>query len=404
MRIALVSMHTSPSAQPGSGDAGGMNVVVAAAARALALRGNEVIVATRASETLAAGEYPLAGVSGGPGAPRLVAIDAGAPDLAKGELPGVVSDFASGLRDLGPFDAVHGHYWLSGLAAHAAFRERRGGVAVTFHTIAAQKNARLAAGDRPEPAARIAAERSLTASSSVIAGSASELAAVSEHYGAPGFGEAVVHPGVDTDLFRPLARPAADAHTEQAPLRVTVLGRVQPLKGQDLALRAAAELAATDPSLFASTEWIIAGEPTPGAEGYAAGLRELADERGIGANVRFLPAQSRPAAAALLASSDLVLVPSHSETFGLTALEAAACGVPVVSGGHTGLLEAVPVGVSGLHVDGRDPRAWASTVATLLMDGALRARLGESARLYAESHDWLAHAAKLERIYERLAA
>ncbi|GAA1321896.1 glycosyltransferase [Leucobacter albus] len=426
MRIALVSMHTSPSAVPGSGDAGGMNVVVAEAAAALAARGHEVVVVTRATRETAAGEYPL---TAGPRtteprtteprttepgtSPTLVALEAGDPGLRKERLPGAVREFARGLRALAGtrgFDAIHAHYWLSGLAAREAFAQRGGRIAVTFHTIAAQKNANLAEGDAPEPETRLAGERLLAAESFVVAGSRSELRGVIEGYGEPPLGSAVVHPGVDTELFRPrapAAHPGAAPHhsaTDQSPAhRITVLGRVQPLKGQDLAVRAAIELARRDPELFARTEWVIAGEPTPGAEDYAAGLRALAAQHGVADRLRFLPAQSRREAAALLASSSLVLVPSHSETFGLTALEASACGVPVIAAGHTGLVEAVPDGVAGRHLSDRDPANWAAAIAELLRDGARRARLGSSARAHAERHDWRAHAAQLERCYARLA-
>ena len=419
MRIALISMHTSPAAVPGSGDAGGMNVVVAEAARALAERGHEVVAATRATAELPPGEYSMVDRRSTPRhntarpAPVLVALAAGDPALRKERLPAVVPEFAAGLRGLGPFDAVHAHYWLSGCAAREAFERP---FAMTFHTLAAQKNARLAPGDAPEPEARVAAERELAAASFVVAGSRSELDAVERSCGPLLSGSAIVHPGVDTALFAPrppgtpspdrtpsLSRGADDSATPATPLRVTVLGRVQPLKGQDLAVRTLAALAALDPQLAARTELVIAGEPTPGAEGYAAHLRELAATEGLADRVRFLPAQTREESAALLASSDVVLVPSHSETFGLTALEAAACGVPVIVGGHTGLVEAAPAGTAGVHMVDRDPHRWAEALAALLGDPARRAALGRSARAHALEHDWRAHAAALERIYCSLA-
>ena len=461
MRIALVSLHTSPGAVPGSGDAGGMNVVVAAAAHALADRGHEVVAVTRASAELPAGEYPLgrgdtgcaepaspvsaSATAAGPAKPagraapadrsasadgatpsgwvepagrapradratpagsrssrvepRLVALPAGDPGLRKSALPGVVPEFAAGLRALGDFDAVHAHYWLSGVAALEAFGDAGPGLAITFHTLAAQKNERLAPGDTPEPAERVAGERALAERSFLVAASDTELAAVRAHCGEPGLGAAVVHPGVDTELFRP-ARTGVDA--QESPLRIAVLGRVQPLKGQDLAVRAAAELASIDPELWARTELVIAGEPTPGAEDYAASLRAIAEEHGISDRVRFLPAQTRTEAAELLAGSTVVLVPSHSETFGLTALEACASGVPVVVGGHTGLVEAAPDGAAGIHMSDRDPRNWALAVRGLLADPHRRAQIGRSAREHALLHDWRTHAARLEHIYASL--
>lgn len=418
MRIALVSMHTSPAAVPGSGDAGGMNVVVAAAAAALAARGHDVTVVTRASTGVAAGELAFPAAAGASGdcstagstgsapqpPPRLLALAAGPAALRKGELPDVIPEFAEGLRALGRFDAVHAHYWLSGVAARAAFGGMGPSTAVTFHTLASQKNARLAPGDAPEPEIRLAAERELAAESFVIAGSQSELGGVAAIAGSTPVGTAVVHPGVDTAMFRPRHASAAQAPAASARLRLTVLGRVQPLKGQDLVVRAAIALAQLDPALFARTEWVIAGEPTPGAEQYAAQLRGLAAHAGVAAHIRFLPAHGREQAAELLAASTLVLVPSHSETFGLTALEAAACGVPVVAAGHTGLLEAVPDGAGAVHMSDRNPDTWARVIARLLRDAPRRAQLGAAARAHAELHDWRTHAAELERCYERIAA
>lgn len=206
-----------------------------------------------------------------------------------------------------------------------------------------------------------------------------------------------MHPGVDTELFCPRAVPAPAA----APLRITVLGRVQPLKGQDLAVRAAIALAERDPALWARCEFIIAGEPTPGAEDYAASLRVLAQQGGIADRVRFLPAQDRIATAQLLAESSVVVVPSHSESFGLVALEAAASGVPAVVAAHTGLLEASPP-TAELRVAGREPEVWADAIAGVLQDPAHRATLGRVARSFALAHNWDAHAQHLLEVYDTL--
>ena len=382
-----------------------MNVVVAEAARALAERGHEVVAVTRAAIGVPAGDRPLD--PGRPEGARLVALPAGDPGLRKEELPGVLPRLARELRELGRFDAVHAHYWLSGIAARPAAAASGVTPVVTFHTLAAQKNARLAPGERPEPELRLAGERALAGSAYVVAGSRSELAGVVAAAGRPPHGAEVIHPGVDTGRFRPQEPPdAGDAvsrETSLAPLRLTVLGRVQPLKGQDLALRAAGELARRDPELWRRCELVIAGEPTPGAADYAAELRALAHRLGIAARVRFLPAQDRAGAAELLAASAIVLVTSHSETFGLVALEAAAAGAPCVVAAHTGLLEAAPAGVAAVHVPDRDPVRWAEAAGALLRDPARRRALARSARAYALRHDWAAHAAKLEARYARLA-
>lgn len=394
MRIALVSLHTSPAAVPGSGDAGGMNVVVASAARALARAGHEVTVFTRAGAGSPPGRAEL-----GDGA-LLHALEVGPAEVRKGLLPALIPEFAARLATEGPFDAVHGHYWLSGLAA-LPLASRSGVVpALTMHTVAAQKNAHLAEGDRPEPPLRLAGERALTSSTQLVACSRSELAGITSGYGAPARPAAIVHPGVDTELFRPRS---VSRETPQR-LRITVLGRVQPLKGQDLAIRAAVELAARDPELWSRCELVIAGEPTPGAEGYAAECRALAVRGGIADSVAFLPAQDRPAAARLLADSSAVVVPSHSESFGLVALEAAACGVPAVVAAHTGLLEAAQPGDTGLRVAGRDPARWAGVIGELLRDPARHGRLSRAAREHALRHNWDAHAAQLLGVYSGLGA
>lgn len=409
MRIALVSLHTSPAATPGSGDAGGMNVVVFEAARALARRGHEVVALTRATTNTPAGEHPLLpnaqDVSVIP--PRLIALEVGPHELRKEELPDILPEFARHMQSLGPFDAVHAHYWLSGVAALDAFGAldladaQAGRIVTTFHTLAAAKNARLAPGGTPEPHVRVKAEQRLAGQSFVVAGSGSELSDVVTFCGQPPRGSAIVHPGVDTELFHPAASAPSESDPAH-PLRVTVLGRVQPLKGQDLAVHTFGEFARAHPELSRTCELVIAGEPTPGAEGYAAELRQIAGEWGVADRVTFLPAQTRVQAARLLASSAVVMDPSHSETFGLTALEAAACGVPVLAGGHTGLLESVPPGTAAIHITGRDPHEWAEALAALLTDDRRRAALGASAREHALTHNWDAHAASLERIYSRL--
>lgn len=394
MRIALVSLHTSPAAVPGSGDAGGMNVVVAAAARGLARAGHDVTVFTRASA-----ESPMGRSELGDGA-FVQALEAGPAELRKELLPSLVPEFATRLAGEGPFDAVHAHYWLSGLAALPLARRSGLVPALTMHTVAAQKNAHLADGDRPEPPLRLAGERALTSLTQTVACSRSELAGISSGYGTPARPAAIVHPGVDTELFRPLS-----VSRETLPrLRITVLGRVQPLKGQDLAIRAAAELAARDPELWSRCELIIAGEPTPGAENYAAECRALAERAGISDRVVFLPAHGRDAAARLLGESSVVLVPSHSESFGLVALEAAACGVPALVAAHTGLLEAAQPGNTGLRVTGRDPAQWAGVLRELLRDPERRASLGHSGRAHAIRHNWDAHASRLLEVYRTLGA
>jgi D-inositol-3-phosphate glycosyltransferase len=175
---------------------------------------------------------------------------------------------------------------------------------------------------------------------------------------------------------------------------------VQPLKDQELAIRVLAELRALRGS---APVLVIAGEATPGEHGYAASLQTVAAELGVLAEVRFAGALSRERLADLLAASILTLVPSHSETFGIVALESAASGTPVIAFRGGGLVESVSAGVSGLLVDSREPRAWAQATAALLNDGDRLDRLSGLARHYAEGFTWAATATALIGVYASLA-
>lgn len=391
MRIAMVSLHTSPTEVPGRGDAGGMNVVVLESAQALAKLGHDVTIVTRKTDRIVSHET-FQGV-------RLLALEAGPANLQKSELPTVTAEFGDRLAELGNFDVYHSHYWLSGSAAQRAASRTHVPQAITLHTVAAQKNANLAEGDSPEPAVRLEAEAEITRHAQVIAMSESEKNGIVAGYGEPLQPIKIVTPGVDTTLFNP---SSASKPKNQGP-KILVLGRVQPLKGQDLAMQAFIDFATKYPDLARNAQLIIAGEATPGQESFAEELRRAAYAAKLGsARITFLPAQSRAASAALLASSDLALIPSHSETFGLVALEAAACGTPVLAARVTGLLESVADKISGVLVEGRDPQSWATQIAALLGDPPTLNRMSAGAQEFAESHSWQSHAHALEAVYSEM--
>lgn len=381
-RVALISLHTSPLAQPGSGDAGGMNVYLVGLAEALAAGGAEVELITRdagegATHARTPGGVPVRFLQAGP-----------RESVPKAELPALAGEFAQSLAELPPFEVVHSHYWLSGLAGLEAARAWRAPHILSLHTVAALKNARLAPGDRPEPAVRLDGERMLVrASARTVTATAAERQAVLEAAG-EGFDPArvaVVAPGVDPLLFHPRSRAAHDPY-------LLVLARIQPLKGIELAIEAVAALpAGRRPRL------VVAGGTSPGHDDYAAGLRALSAR--CGAEVEFLPAQSRSATADLLAGADLLLVPSHSETFGLVALEAAASATPVVAAASGGLVEAVADRVSGVLLADRDPERWAAAIDGLRASPRRLAALGASASEHASRHTWADTARQLRRVY-----
>jgi len=394
-RVAMIAMHTSPAAQPGTADAGGLNVAVIGVATELAARGVQVDLLTRGD-----GEARdmLPGVT-------LHELRAGPRDLPKERLPEVADEFGEGIARLARsrhYDILHAHYWLSGIATLPVAIELDRPLVQSFHTLAVMKNALAGEGQAEEPVQRLRSEMFLaTQADAVIAASSAEATVLIDDVGAPPDRTWIIPPGVDLALFAPRAF-ASHAVTRVAlglepdrPL-VVIAGRVQPLKGHELAVRALAEL-------HALRGWapllVVVGEVTPGDEGFAASLRALAAELGVAADVRFVGALHRDALAELFAAADLTVVPSYSETFGLVALESAASGTPVLAYRSGGLSESVAEGASGLLLGTREPRYWATEMALLIEDDDRRAALGITARAHAERFTWGAAAASLLGVY-----
>lgn len=399
----MISMHTSPAASPGRGDAGGMNVAVVALAEQLSARGIEVDLLTRAIDSTHPRELS-AGVT-----LRPLLAGAIAP-LPKSQLPIVADEFGEAVATLvrardREYDVLHAHYWLSGLATLPVAIETGVPFVQSFHTLAAMKNRALADGDTPEPEARLRSEAFIAAQAdAIVAGSSSEVEAVIDELRAPADRLWVIPPGVDTALFTP-ARRRNDGEVRSAlglesdrPLLV-VAARIQPLKDLELAVRTLAGVRALRGS--APPLLVVAGEATD--EQYLASLGAVASALGVARDVRYVGALDRETLADLFAAADVTLVTSHSETFGLVALESASSGTPVVAYRGTGLVESVSDGESGILIDSRDPGRWAGVVAALLADDAARARLGASARRFAEGFTWATAGASLLGVYESLA-
>jgi D-inositol-3-phosphate glycosyltransferase len=396
----MVSMHTSPAQQPGTGDSGGMNVAVLASASSLAERGIEVELLTRATGEPAVTEL-VPGVT-------LFELPAGTyGPLDKQSLAAVSDEFGEAVATLAGrksarYDVIHAHYWLSGIATLPVAIELGLPFVQSFHTLAAMKGREAGA---VEPERRRHAEAYLaTQSTAVIANSAAEATSLIDEVGTPTDRVWVVPPGVDVDLFRPNRSDAGERVRSELGIEagrpiLAVVGRIQPLKDQALALEALAELRAMrgwSPVL------VIAGEPTPGDEAYASGLRSLAADLGIADDVRFVGAVQRNRLADLLATATLTLVPSHSETFGIVALESAASGTPVVAFRASGLVESVSDGHSGLLVDSRTPRDWANAIDGLLVDPQALGRLSAGARDHALGFTWAASTSALLDVYRAI--
>jgi D-inositol-3-phosphate glycosyltransferase len=400
-------VHTSPLDQPGTGDAGGLNVYVVQVAKRLAARGTEVDIFTRA---VCRDTPPLAELAPG----VLVRSVAAGPfeELDKHDLPAQVCPFtlevlrAEAAAEPGRYDLVHAHYWLSGKVGAAA-KERWGVPLVqSMHTLGKVKNAALAAGDTAEPDTRIRGELEVIAAADrLVANTAAEARQLTDLYGADPARVEVVNPGADLSVFRPggsLGSAAARRALGIAPDAVVLLfvGRVQPLKGPDVLLKAAARLLEADPGLRRVLQVVIVGGPS-GRQQRADPdrMRELAAQLGIGDLVRFEPPCPQEELACWYRAATVMLAPSHSESFGLVALEAQACGTPVVAASVGGLRTVVRDGESGVLVDGHDPGDWAAVLGQLVRSPARLAALSAGACRHASAFGWSATVDRLAKVY-----
>jgi D-inositol-3-phosphate glycosyltransferase len=407
-RVAMISLHTSPLDQPGTGDAGGMNVYVVELARRLARQGIEVDVFTRATSSSL---DPIVQLTDGV---TVRHVHAGPFEgLTKNELPGQMCAFArevlrtEAMFPVGHYDAIHSHYWLSGQVG--ALAADRWGVPLvhSMHTMAKVKNAALADGDTPEPAQRVIGEEQVVdAADLLVANTGIEAKQLLELYDADPARVEIVHPGVDTELFRPLD-PAAQAAARAArgiPRDAIVplfAGRIQPLKAPDVLLRAVAVLLEREPGLRERLVVPVVGGPSGSGLEHPTALADLAGELGIADVVRFVPPVAQDELAEWYAAATLVAVPSYNESFGLVAIEAQAAGTPVVAAEVGGLGTAVRDGRSGLLVADHDPETWAAAIGRIAGDPAFRDRLAVGARRHAVRFSWDATAAQTLAVYER---
>ncbi|MFF0489601.1 D-inositol-3-phosphate glycosyltransferase [Nocardia sp. NPDC004068] len=389
-RIAVLSVHTSPLAQPGTGDAGGMNVYVLQTAIQLARRGVEVEIFTRATSS---NDEPV--VEAAPGVLVRNVVAGPFEGLDKHDLPTQLCPFAAEVlrqeaRHLpGHYDLIHSHYWLSGQIGWLARDRWRVPLVHTAHTLAAVKNAYLAEGDVPEPPAREVGEKQITAEADrLVANTAEEARQLTELYGANPEHIDVVLPGADLARYRPGDRAAARTELGLLPHEqvVAFVGRIQPLKAPDVLVRAAARVLAEEPGR-ALRVLIVGGPSGTGLERPDA-LIELAAELGIADRVTFLPPQPPQRLVRIYRAADLVAVPSYNESFGLVAIEAQASGTPVLAAHVGGLGTAVRDGVSGLLVPNHSTAEWAAALRRLLNDPIRLRHMGIAAVDHAAEFSW----------------
>jgi D-inositol-3-phosphate glycosyltransferase len=400
-RLAVLSLHTSPLAQPGSGDSGGMNVYVRELVSALAQAGVTSDVYVR---RWAEGLPDVVDVE--PGF-RVVHVPAGPVDLPKEALPEIVEQFADGVltrltADGGAnaADALHANYWLSGIAGHSLKHELDLPLVSTFHTLARVK---AETGDL-EPQRRVDAETEVIACSDVIlANCTAEAAQLQRLYGAQPDRIEIVPPGVIHAFFSPGPRQGARAALARLDLgdgpMALFVGRIQPLKGLDVAVRTLGAL--EDPRAVLV---VVGGASGRDGQRELERIDKLAASLGVADRIRYTDPQPHHLLSTYYRAADVVLVPSRSESFGLVALEAAACGTPVVAAAVGGLRTLVEHGRTGFLVEGRDPEAFAAYTEQILDNPALGRELAATASSRARNFTWSTAAARLRRIYADLTA
>nr|WP_041295486.1 D-inositol-3-phosphate glycosyltransferase [Isoptericola variabilis] len=428
----MLSVHTSPLDQPGTGDAGGMNVYVLELSRALARRGAEVEIYTRATSSA----QPKV-VDAEPGI-RVVHVAAGPFEgLDKNDLPGQLCAFTAGVlraeahRPPGWYDVVHSHYWLSGQVGWLSAERWDVPLVHTMHTMAKVKNAALAPGDSPEPVGRVIGEEQVVAEADALVASTREEAEdLVREYRADPDRVHVVSPGVDLDVFTPLVpRAGRTTADERHALRtrlglptdrpvVLFAGRVQLLKGPDVLVRALGVMAdhAAAHALEAGGRIDLeclrdgGGRQVPtlvvlgGASGRPTAVRELealAHQVGVSDHLVVRPPAPREVLVEYFRAADVVAVPSHNESFGLVAAEAQATGTPVVAAAVGGLRTVVQDGASGVLVPDHSPWTWARVLDDLLHDHERRAALAAGARRASERFSWDRAAVAMLDVYSQ---
>ena len=396
-RVAYLSMHTSPLVQPGSGDAGGMNVYIDQLSRTMAERGVGVDVFTRRTDHDDPDEVDVI-----PGY-RVLHVDAGPPHpLPIASLPRYVRTFAKAVEAKlrpNPPQIIHSHYWLSGWAGLLVKRSLRIPLANSFHTLGRVKEGNRRPDDAPESLLRIAAEHEvIEGSDCVMASTPAEAAELLEYYGADPNRLCTSPPGVDHRVFRPGSQRSARRRLGLGPGPVLLfVGRIQPLKGIDLLLEAFGRIEAIHPE---ATLLIVGGPSGPHGRQELLALRQRAAALGVLGRVKFYGPLPHGLLPDFYRAADVVVVPSRAESFGLVAAEAQACGTPVVAAKVGGLVYVVDDGVTGILVDGWDPADYAEVLDRLLTDEGLREKMGEASVTWAKRFSWDATVRRYLELYK----
>lgn len=398
-------VHTSPLDQAGTGDAGGMNIYVVESAIKMAASGVDVDIYTRSTD---------------PYLPKIVEIAPGVTvrhieagpfkGLSKEELPSQIGALTHGVMEIfntlpsNYYQILHSHYWISGQLGWMLSERTSIPLVHTMHTMARVKNLNMAEGESPEPAVRaIGEEQIVKNAAALIANTDAEAASLVSLYDASQDNVFVVAPGVDLQRFTIGAGKAAarlKLNIAADALMISFVGRVQPHKGPEVLVRAVAEMLHHSPHLRAKLALVIIGGASGSGAAEPERLQGLAKFLGVDDVVHIKPPVERGELPDWYRASDLVCVPSYSESFGLVALEAQACGTPVIATAIGGLRTAVSDGISGSLVDGHDPKAWAAVISRLLADPARRIALSFGAIAHAANFGWESTARRTLDVYD----
>ena len=403
-RIATLMVHTSPLDQAGTGDAGGMNIYVCEAAQNMAAMGMQVDIFTRRTNSDVADIVEVS-----PGV-RVIQLNVGPIlGITKEQLPAFIPALSTEFKKAlvgNDYDVIHSHYWISGKVAMPVAKELKIPLVHTMHTMARVKNLNLAEGEVPEPMIRVQGETQVVAAANaLIANTDAEAASLVSLYEACPDNVFVVSPGVNLKVFTAGAGKMAAREFVGLPKEahiVTFVGRIQPHKGPEVLIRAVAEMVQHSPHLRTKLVTNIIGGASGANQSEVERLKDLVTWLGIADVVRFAPPVPREDLPQWYRAADLVCVPSYSESFGLVALEAQACGTPVVATAVGGLRTAIADGISGVLVDGHDPRAWSSVLARLIQEPQRRVLLSMGAIEHASHFGWDATSRGTLDIYDRV--
>jgi D-inositol-3-phosphate glycosyltransferase len=407
-RVAMLSYHTCPLATLGGKDTGGMNVYVRDLTRELGRQGVHVDVFTRSQDEHVPHILHDLGYGN-----RVVHIPAGLEiPLPKKELASHIPQFAQEIIHFASdkniaYDLIHSHYWMSGIAAQTLASAWDVPVVHMFHTLGEMKN-RIARTDEEKDASdRIAGERKILSSNArIVAATIAERAQIQWLYQADPRKTIIIPPGVDTCHFYPIPADEARAFIGLNPHQRVILfvGRIEPLKGIDTLIKAMPCLRVAEADRPASLV-IIGGDPSASPDQMTsemARLQALCKELCLDDLVLFLGKRDQDTLPYYYSAADVVVMPSHYESFGMVALEAMACGTPVVASQVGGLAFLVQDGITGFHVPDQDPDALCDRLSRLLGDSELLARMGSQAAEYAKGYAWESIAKQMINLYEDL--